>query len=51
MCEAEYMEGDNKVYCERCKRKTDTILRTSISFLPDVLILSLKRFDLDYNTL
>ncbi len=50
MCEAEYMEGDNKVYCENCKRNTDTILRTAISALPDMLILSLKRFDLDYNT-
>ena len=50
MCEVEYMEGDNKVYCENCKRNTDTILRTAISALPDMLILSLKRFDLDYNT-
>lgn len=50
MCEVEYMEGDNKVYCDQCKKKCDTILRTAISALPDVLILSLKRFDLDYNT-
>lgn len=50
MCEVEYMEGDNRVYCERCKRNTDTVLRTAISALPDMLILSLKRFDLDYNT-
>jgi len=50
MCDVEYMEGDNKVYCDQCKKKCDTILRTAISVLPDVLILSLKRFDLDYNT-
>jgi len=50
MCEVELMEGDNKVYCDRCKRNTDTILRTAISNLPDMLVLSLKRFDLDYNT-
>jgi ubiquitin carboxyl-terminal hydrolase 9/24 len=50
MCEVEYMEGDNKVYCENCKKNCDTILRTAISALPDMLILSLKRFDLDYNT-
>ncbi len=49
-CEVEYMEGDNKVFCENCKRNTDTVLRTVISALPDMLILSLKRFDLDYNT-
>ena len=50
MCEDEIMEGDNKVFCERCKIKTNTVLRTAISALPDVLVLSLKRFDLDYNT-
>jgi ubiquitin carboxyl-terminal hydrolase 9/24 len=49
-CEVEYMEGDNKVFCETCKKKCDTILRTAISSLPDMLVLSLKRFDLDYNT-
>ena len=50
MCEVEYMEGDNKVFCDKCKKNTDTVLRTAISALPDMLILSLKRFDLDYNT-
>ena len=50
MCEVEYMEGDNKVFCEKCKKNCDTVLRTAISALPDMLILSLKRFDLDYNT-
>ena len=50
MCEVEFMEGDNKVFCDRCKKKCDTVLRTAISALPDVLVLSLKRFDLDYNT-
>lgn len=50
MCEVEFMEGNNKVFCDRCKKNTDTVLRTAISALPDMLILSLKRFDLDYNT-
>lgn len=50
MCEDEIMEGDNKVMCDRCKVKTNTILRTAISSLPNMLVLSLKRFDLDYNT-
>lgn len=50
MCEVEYMEGINKVFCDRCKENTDTVLKTAISALPDILILSLKRFDLDYNT-
>ncbi len=50
MCEVEYMEGDNKVFCDNCKKNCDTVLRTAISALPDMLILSLKRFDLDYTT-
>lgn len=50
MCEDEIMEGDNKVLCEFCKVKQNTVLRTAISSLPDVLVLSLKRFDLDYTT-
>ena len=50
MCEVEVMEGANKVFCDRCKKNCDTVLRTAISNLPDVLVLSLKRFDLDFNT-
>jgi len=50
MCEVELMEGNNKVFCDNCKKNTDTVLKTAISALPDMLILSLKRFDLDYNT-
>ena len=50
MTEVEIMEGNNQVFCDRCKKNTDTILRTAISALPNLLILSLKRFDLDYNT-
>lgn len=50
VCEEQKMEGDNKVTCDNCKVKTNTILRTAISALPDMLVLSLKRFDLDYTT-
>ena len=50
MTEVETMEGNNQVFCDRCKKNTDTILRTAISELPNMLILSLKRFDLDYTT-
>eukprot|EP00587_Corethron_hystrix_P001458 CAMPEP_0113316594 /NCGR_PEP_ID=MMETSP0010_2-20120614/11815_1 /TAXON_ID=216773 ORGANISM="Corethron hystrix, Strain 308" /NCGR_SAMPLE_ID=MMETSP0010_2 /ASSEMBLY_ACC=CAM_ASM_000155 /LENGTH=1282 /DNA_ID=CAMNT_0000173357 /DNA_START=1 /DNA_END=3846 /DNA_ORIENTATION=+ /assembly_acc=CAM_ASM_000155 len=49
-CKTETMEGDEKVECDRCKIKCDTVLRTAISALPNVLILSLKRFDIDYQT-
>jgi len=50
MTEVEIMEGDNQVFCDNCKRNTDTILRTAVSALPNILILSLKRFDLDFTT-
>jgi ubiquitin carboxyl-terminal hydrolase 9/24 len=50
MTEVEIMEGNNRVFCDRCKKNTDTVLRTALSMLPNMLILSLKRFDLDYNT-
>jgi ubiquitin carboxyl-terminal hydrolase 9/24 len=50
MCETETMEGINQVFCDRCKKNTDTVLRNTISELPNMMILSLKRFDLDYTT-
>lgn len=50
MTEVEIMEGSNKVFCDNCKKNTDTILRTAISTLPNMLLLSLKRFDLDFTT-
>ena len=51
MCEVEYMEGNNKPFCDRCKTNTtDTVLRITISALPDMLVLPLKPFDLDDNT-
>ena len=49
-CSEELMDGDNKVNCDACNKKTDTVLRTAISKLPKVLTVSLKRFDLDYTT-
>lgn len=50
MTEVEIMEGSNQVYCDNCKENTDTVLRTAISTFPNMLILSLKRFDLDFTT-
>ena len=50
ICEVDVMEGDNQVFCEVCKKNCDTVLRSAISRLPNMLVLSLKRFDLDYNT-
>ena len=49
-CSEELMSGDNKVNCDRCEKKTDTLLRTSVSKFPKCFTVSLKRFDLDFET-
>lgn len=41
------LSGDNKFLCAPCDKKRDTLKRTCISRLPNVLILHLKRFEFD----
>lgn len=48
--EGEVMDGDNKVECEMCATKKAAVRRTCFGVLPNLLILHLKRFDLDYTT-
>uniref|UniRef100_K3X8D4 USP domain-containing protein n=1 Tax=Globisporangium ultimum (strain ATCC 200006 / CBS 805.95 / DAOM BR144) TaxID=431595 RepID=K3X8D4_GLOUD len=48
--EGEVMDGDNKVECELCATKKAAVRRTCFGALPNLLILHLKRFDLDYTT-
>ncbi|EEY61201.1 ubiquitin-specific protease, putative [Phytophthora infestans T30-4] len=48
--EGELMDGDNKVECELCATKKAAVRRTCFGSLPNLLILHLKRFDLDYTT-
>ncbi|KAF0685065.1 Aste57867_22993 [Aphanomyces stellatus] len=48
--EGELMDGDNKVECELCGEKKAAIRRTCFGALPQLLVLHLKRFDLDYQT-
>lgn len=49
--QGEMLEGDNAYYCERCDKKVDTLKRCCIKTLPNCLILSLKRFEFDLETL
>lgn len=49
--QGEMLEGDNAYYCERCDKKIDTLKRCCIKKLPNMLILSLKRFEFDLETL
>ena len=48
--EGELMDGDNKIMCDTCNQKKDTVRRTCFGKLPNMLILHLKRFDLDFTT-
>ena len=48
--EGEFMFGDNKVMCDICDEKKDTMRRTCFKKLPNLLLVHLKRFDLDFST-
>lgn len=51
LIEGEMLDGDNSYYCEKCDKKVPTLKRTCISRLPKHLILVLKRFEFDYDTM
>lgn len=50
LVQGELMDGDNKIQCDVCKEKKAAVMRTCIGTLPNVLLLHLKRFDLDFQT-
>lgn len=45
------LTGDNKYFCSNCNAKQDALKGLSIDRFPYILVLQLKRFDLDYNTM
>ena len=45
----EILEGDNKYFCEKYNRKIKVLKRCCIKTLPNTLIITLKRFEFDYN--
>jgi ubiquitin C-terminal hydrolase len=47
----ELLEGDNQYFCSLCDKKVDTVKRTVLADLPDTIILGLKRFDFNYDTM
>ena len=49
--EGEVLEGGNQYKCDSCNKKVDTLKRTCIRKLPPTLFFTLKRFQLDYNTM
>eukprot|EP00026_Physarum_polycephalum_P017030 Phypoly_transcript_18112.p1 GENE.Phypoly_transcript_18112~~Phypoly_transcript_18112.p1 ORF type:complete len:175 (+),score=9.28 Phypoly_transcript_18112:243-767(+) len=46
----EFLNGDNQVSCEICNAKCDAEKGLSLTELPQLLTLQLKRFDFDYAT-
>mmetsp|Transcript_26886 Transcript_26886/g.88225 ORF Transcript_26886/g.88225 Transcript_26886/m.88225 type:complete len:2487 (+) Transcript_26886:54-7514(+) len=47
----ELLEGDNQWHCEGCKTKVDAVKRACIKHLPHTLVIQLKRFEFDYETM
>ncbi|KAM6908964.1 uncharacterized protein FYW49_012831 [Xenentodon cancila] len=43
------ISGENQLFCEHCKIKTDTKIKFDVVHHPDILTLLLKRFKFDYN--
>lgn len=47
----EVMQGENAYFCEECKKKVNTIMRSSIKYLPNYLVFALGRFEFNYDTM
>lgn len=45
------LEADNAYFCEACGVKVDALKRACVKALPPSLIIHLKRFDFDYETM
>ena len=49
--QGEMLEGENAYFCEKCDKKVNTMRRVCIKELPKHLIIVLKRFEFDYDTM
>ena len=47
----ETLTDGNKVECDVCGKKTESVKGLQLAELPEILLLQLKRFDFDYNTM
>ena len=47
----EIMDGENKINCEQCKIKRTCHKHLIFKSLPNILVIALKRFEFDYNTM
>lgn len=49
--QGELLEADNAYYCQICAKKMDAVKRVVVKSLPKTLVIHLKRFEFDYNTM
>lgn len=49
--EGDLLEGDNAFHCEKCDKKVTTLKRCSVKRLPNTLLLVLKRFEFNFDTM
>lgn len=49
--EGEMLEGDNAYMCSTCNKKVNTLKRTCLKKLPNNLIIAMKRFEFDYESM
>eukprot|EP01018_Ginkgo_biloba_P002353 Gb_35991 [translate_table: standard] len=49
--QGDLLEGENAYYCEKCNQKVDALKRVCVKSLPHTLVIHLKRFDFDYETM
>eukprot|EP01087_Luapelamoeba_hula_P004813 TRINITY_DN1477_c2_g1_i2.p1 TRINITY_DN1477_c2_g1~~TRINITY_DN1477_c2_g1_i2.p1 ORF type:complete len:2138 (-),score=282.67 TRINITY_DN1477_c2_g1_i2:109-6522(-) len=49
--QGDVLEGENKYACSQCNDKVDALKRCCISALPDNLVIHLKRFEFDLETM
>jgi ubiquitin C-terminal hydrolase len=49
--QGDLLDGDNKYKCEKCNKGVDAVKRVCIGSLPNNLVISLKRFEFDMETM
>ena len=45
------LDGENAYYCETCDKKVSALKRVCVKKLPNTLIMVLKRFNIDFDTM
>lgn len=47
----EVLEGENAYFCDKCDKKVKALKRVCLKDLPQIMIVTLKRFEFDYDTM